>query len=154
MTVECFLDSNVLVYAVSSSPAEAAKKNRAMEIIASADFGLSIQVLQEFYVTVTRKITTPLAADTALELIEQLRAFPLVTTDYPLVISGIERSIQFGLSYWDGAILAAAARLEAPILYTEDLGHGQRYGSVQAVNPFRPPPPAGAVHEPARRFDG
>jgi predicted nucleic acid-binding protein len=45
-------------------------------------------------------------------------------------------SLRYGISYWDGAILAAAEALEAPILYTEDLNHGQLYGRVRAVNPF------------------
>ena len=56
-------------------------------------------------------------------------------TDYPLIVSAVELSLRYGISYWDGAI-AAAAGLEAPTLYTEDLSHGQRYGKVRAVNPF------------------
>ena len=57
-------------------------------------------------------------------------------TDYPLIVAGVEKSVRFGLSYWDGAIIAAAESLGASILYTEDLNHGQHYGSVQAINPF------------------
>ena len=57
MIAECFLDANVLVYAVSKAPAEAEKKKRARELIEQEDFGVSAQVLQEFYVTVTRKLS-------------------------------------------------------------------------------------------------
>jgi predicted nucleic acid-binding protein len=148
MRVECFIDTNVLVYAVSSSPAEATKKARAVDLIESTDFGLSAQVLQELYVTLTRKIARPLAPDAAVALLEELRKFPLAPTDYPLVVAGIETSLRFGVTYWDGAILAAAERLGAPILYTEDLNHGQQYGPVRVVNPFRLADGDG-VHEPA-----
>ena len=137
MSVDCFLDTNVLVYAASSSEADAEKKARALDLVRDADFGLSTQVLQEFYVTVTRKLRRPLAPETASALLEELRVFPLVLTDYPLVVGAIERSLQFGVSYWDGAILAAAERLGAATVYSEDLTDGQRYGEVVVRNPFQ-----------------
>ena len=136
MSVECFLDTNVLVYAVSSAEHEAGKSRRALELVETSDFGLSAQVLQEFYVTVTRKIKKPLAPELAVALMDQYRVFPVVATDYPLIVSAVELSLRYGVSYWDGAILAAAEALEAQVLYTEDLNHGQRYGAVRAVNPF------------------
>ena len=136
MSVECFLDTNVLVYAVSSAEHEADKSRRALELVLTSDFGLSAQVLQEFYVTVTRKIKKPLAPELAVALMDQYRVFPVVATDYPLIVSAVELSLRYGVSYWDGAILAAAETLGAQVLYTEDLNHGQRYGAVRAVNPF------------------
>ena len=146
MSVDSFLDTNVLIYAVSSFPAESEKKVKALELIQHADFGLSAQVLQEFYVNVTRKIARPLGADKAVALLEQFRSFPVVWTDYPLIVAGIETALRFGISFWDGTIVAAAESLGAATLYTEDLNHGQRYGSVQAVNPFLPGTPD-RVHE-------
>jgi predicted nucleic acid-binding protein len=146
MRVKAFLDTNVLIYAVSSSLAESAKKERALELIVQTDFGLSAQVLQEFYVNVTRKIAKPLTPDAAVALLEELRHFPMVPTDYPLIVAGAEVSLRFGISYWDGAIIAAAECLGATTLYTEDLSHGQHYGSVQAVNPFLSATPDN-VHE-------
>jgi predicted nucleic acid-binding protein len=148
MSVEAFLDTNVLIYAVSSSPAESVKKEKALELISHADFGLSAQVLQEVYVNVTAKIAQPLSPDEAVALLEQFRNFPVVWTDYPLIVSGIETALRFGISYWDGAIIAAAERLGATTLYSEDLNHGQHYGSVQAVNPFLSGNP-GSVHDDA-----
>jgi predicted nucleic acid-binding protein len=136
MSVDCFLDTNVLVYAVSSAETDAAKRARALDLVRQSDFGLSAQVLQEFYVTVTRKIRKPLAPEVAVALMDEYRVFPTVPTDYPLIVSAVELSLRYGLSYWDGAILAAAEVLEAEVLYTEDLSHGQRYGGVRAVNPF------------------
>lgn len=146
MSVDGFLDTNVLVYGVSSDPAEAPKKEKALALIESTDFGLSAQVLQEFYVVVTRKIARPLPPEDALELLAEFRRLPIVWTDYPLVVAGIEASLKFGISYWDGAIVAAAERLGASTLYSEDLGHGQRYGSITIVNPFLQED-SGGVHD-------
>ena len=137
MSVECFLDTNVLVYAVSSDEADTAKKARALALVQQSDFGLSAQVLQEFYVAVTRKIRKPLAPEIAVALMDEYRVFPTVATDYPLIVAAVELSLRYGISYWDAAILAAAEALDAPTLYTEDLQDGQLYGSVRAVNPFR-----------------
>ena len=136
MSVECFLDTNILVYAVSSAEVDAPKREKALELIRQTQFGLSAQVLQEFYVTVTRKIRKPLSPALAVALLDEYRVFPSVPTDYPLIVSAVELSLRYGISYWDGAILAAADTLEAPILYTEDLAHERRYGRVRAVNPF------------------
>ena len=143
MSVEAFLDTNVLIYAVSSAPAEAAKKEKALDLVAYADFGLSAQVLQEFYVNVTNKIAQPIPPDQAVALLEQFRSFPTVWTDFPLIIAGIETSLRFNISFWDGTIIAAAERLGATTLYTEDLNHGLHYGSVRAINPFL----SDSVHE-------
>ena len=137
MSVDCFLDTNVLVYAVSSAEGDAARRTKAFDLVQQANFGLSAQVLQEFYVTVTRKIRKPLSPELAVALMDEYRVFPMVATDYPLIVSAVELSLRYGISYWDAAIVAAAEVLEAATLYTEDLNHGQRYGSVLAVNPFR-----------------
>lgn len=152
MTVEAFLDTNVLVYAVSSAPEELPKKERALELIQHADFGLSAQVLQEFYVNVTRKIADPLEPGVVVDLLDQLRQFPLVRTDYPLIVAGAEIALRFGISYWDGAIVAAAQVLGATTLYSEDLSHGQDFGSVRVVNPFRDGWPDGVHDAPAKRY--
>ena len=136
MRADCFLDTNVLVYAVSAAREDAVRKERALELVARADFGLSAQVLQEFYVTVTRKIRKPLAPARAVELMDEYRSFPTVPTDHPLIVAGVELSVRYRISYWDGAIIAAAEALEASTLFTEDLNDGQLYGSVRVVNPF------------------
>lgn len=137
MSVECFFDTNVLVYAASAADEDERKRSVALELVRSEDFGLSAQVLQEFYVTVTRKMRIPLQPPEALALLDLYRSFPLVLTDYPLIVSGIETALRYRISYWDGAIIAAARSLEAEVLFTEDLAHGQQYGSVRVVNPFR-----------------
>ena len=136
MNAECFLDTNVLVYAAAGRGAEERKRRRAMALIETEDFGLSAQVLQEFYVTVTRKVAVPLGAERALEWIEQLASFPCVAIDAAIVRIAVETSERYQVSYWDGAILAASEALGAATLYSEDLNPGQQYGSVQVRNPF------------------
>ena len=136
MSVDVFLDTNILVYAVTSDDREQAKRQRALEIIETEDFAISAQVLQEFYGTVTRKLAEPLTPEQALAWIEELEVFPCVATEASLVKNAIEISVRYQTSYWDGAILAAAESIGVPRLYSEDLNHGQRYGSVEAINPF------------------
>ena len=93
-------------------------------------------MLQEFYVTVVRKVETPLSPTEALEWIEQLAAFPCQSLDPGLVKLGVEISQRYRISYWDGAIVAAAEALGARTLFTEDLNHDQTYGSIRVLNPF------------------
>jgi len=136
MSVDCFLDTNILVYTVVSDPSEAFKRDIALELVNREDFAISAQVLQEFHVTVTRKLGHPLSPARSMEWIEQWAAFPCVAIDSELVMIAMELSARFRISYWDAAILAAATRAGAGIVYTEDLNHGQRYGAVQVINPF------------------
>ena len=136
MTVDSFLDTNVLVYAATGRDAEETKRKRALELIEIEDFGLSVQVLQEFYVAVVRKARVPLSPAAALEWVEQLEAFPCLSMDAAFVKIAAETGVRHGLSYWDGAIVAAAEILGAETLYTEDLNHGQKYGRVRVCNPF------------------
>ena len=107
-----------------------------MELITSAAFCTSAQVLQEFFVTVVRKAANPLPVSDALNWVEQLAIFPCQAIDHRLVRVAIELSERYKVSYWDAAILAAAEALGAHTVYSEDLNHGQRYGRVQVLNPF------------------
>jgi len=114
-------------------------RRRALELIERENFGLSVQVLQEFYVTVTRKIKAPMSPAAAVEWIEQLGCFPCLAIDPAIVKLAIEASERHRISYWDGAILASAETQGARTLYSEDLDHGRLYGSVRVCNPFRNP---------------
>lgn len=137
MNADVMLDTNVVAYAASTLPADAAKQARALDLIDTAALGLSAQVLQEFYVTATRKMRPPLSHEKALDWVETLTSFPCIPVDAALALAAAETAARHRLSYWDGAILAAAERLGATTLYSEDLNDGQRYGSVTVVNPFR-----------------
>jgi predicted nucleic acid-binding protein len=137
MIAESFLDTNILFYAALGRDTEEAKRARAKELLATERFGLSAQVLQEFFVNVTRKTERPMTPARAMEWLEQLDEFPCVPIDRSLVKVAAEISVRFQLSYWDAALIAAAELLGAQTLYTEDLNHNQLYGSVRVVNPFR-----------------
>ncbi len=136
MIADCFFDTNVLVYAAIGHNSEPAKYERALELIGSEDFATSAQVLQEFYVNVIKKADKPLAPAKAAEWVATISRKPCQEVDSAIVMRGIENSQRYQISYWDGAIIAAADRLGTKTLYTEDLNHGQTYGSVRAINPF------------------
>ena len=136
MNADCVLDTNVLVYAVGKRGQHEEKRTRARELVRTQKFGISGQILQEFYVTVTRKAKRPETSVSALRWIEQLEKQPCVSIDASLVKISIEISQRYQISYWDAAVIAAAERLGATTLYTEDLNHGQSYGPVRAINPF------------------
>lgn len=130
-----FLDTNVLLYAALGSADAPAKYERAVGLLATR-FGTSAQVLAEFYVNAQRKGARPLTQEEAQEWVVRLSKKPFQPIDYKVVKSGIEHARRHRISYWDGAVVAAAERLGARVLYSEDLNHGQTYGSVRVENPF------------------
>jgi predicted nucleic acid-binding protein len=136
MKADCFVDTNVLLYAVSGDRSEAAKAEKARRILAREDFGLSTQVVQEFFVNATQKIARPLTDEEALEFIDIIALAPIIPIELGLVIEAVAYKKQYGISYWDAAIVAGAHALGASVLYTEDLAHDVTYGSVRAKNPF------------------
>lgn len=145
MSAESFLDTNVLVYAAAGRGREEAKRKRAAELIETEECGLSVQVLQEFFITVATKIATPLTADQALEWIEALESFPCVPIDVQLVKLSVEASERYKISYWDAAIVTAAEVLGAKTLYTTD-----RTGSPLRARPSHPPAIRPAANPPRR----
>ena len=135
--IECFLDTNVLLYAASERNRDQRRAPVAFEVVNRNVFGVSGQTLAEFVAVARRK---KLLVD---ESIDQWLVFlgtcPLVPVDDAYVRAGLEFARRYGINYYDAALLAAAERLGAPIFYTEDLNHNQVYGSVRAVNPFLDP---------------
>src|SRR4051812_27395245 len=85
MSAKVFLDTNVLVYAALGTAKDDRKRERALVLIESEEFGTSAQVLQEFFVTVTRKAVRPLPVERALEWIQQLIIFPCYPIDHRIV---------------------------------------------------------------------
>lgn len=79
MIADCFLDTNILVYAVTESDASRDKHAKAVELISSTEFWVSAQVLQEFYVVATRKLSTPLSPSAALTFIEKIHCITFST---------------------------------------------------------------------------
>ncbi len=137
MSVEAFFDSNILLYAASKDPADAAKSARAAELIAETHFGVSMQVAQEFYHNARIKARLAITSAQAETVISLLLARPMVTTDAELFAKARHLCERYQLRYWDAAIVAAAIRLNAPVLYSEDLSDGQIYDGIRVSNPFR-----------------
>ncbi len=133
-----FVDTNVLLYAVSTAPSEAAKRRIAREILAAEDLALSVQVLQEFYVHATRPSRTGhLTHQDACALIESWMRFPVQETTTGLLTAALESSRRHRLSYWDAAVIEAARLLGCGTLLSEHLAHGRVYGGVRVLDPFR-----------------
>lgn len=137
MPADAFIDTNVLLYAASTDPMEADKREQARAILAGADWGLSVQVLQELYVNLIRPSGCAMSHDDAVELVRVLLRRPVVATDQRLVLDALGLKQRFQVAYWDAAIIAAARSLGASVLYSEDLNHGQDYNGVRVENPFR-----------------
>jgi predicted nucleic acid-binding protein len=137
--MKSFMDSNVLVYLFDQdTPRKKAAAQRLLHAEGAAgNILLSTQVLQEFYVTVTRKLARPLKPDTAFEVVNQLAALPLVVIDPPLILSAIRRSQQDSISFWDSLIIDAALKGGAERLCSEDLQHGRIVNGMRIENPFR-----------------
>jgi predicted nucleic acid-binding protein len=137
MPIDCFLDTNILIYAATGRRDEPRKATVARQIVATKLFGVSAQTLAEFYNVATRQVLDPLSLAEIDAWIERLASFPFTVVDANIVRGGIFLSRRYAIRYFDAALLAAAQRLEAPVFYSEDLNHGQLYGSVRVVNPFR-----------------
>lgn len=138
-----FVDTNVLLYATSDDPTEAAKAERANLILTSRDLAVSAQVLQEFYVQVTRTSREkPSTHEGARLFVESMRRFPTQPITAGIVLAAIAAHHRYKISYWDAAIIEAARVLGCEVVLSEDLNDGQDYGGVRVENPF------GAVPDP------
>lgn len=137
MAVTHCLDTNVLLYAFSSTGRDAAKARVAREWIDREDWGVSVQVLQEFYVNAARA-PHALGHDEAVAVIEEIAGSrPVAGVDLPLVRLALQLKRRYRIAYWDAAVVAGARRLGASVLVSEDLSHGQDYGGVRVLDPFR-----------------
>ena len=132
-----FVDTNILLYAISTDSAEAAKREVARQILMRSDLALSTQVLQEFYVQATRARGAGLGFLTAARLIRSWTRFPVQAITVEIVFAAIRTQQRFGLSYWDSAIVETARSMGCAEVLTEDLQDRQDYDGVVAINPFR-----------------
>lgn len=132
-----FVDTNVLLYAVGTSPDERAKTTIARALLDEDDLALSVQVLQEFYVQATRpNRTDPLSHEQASLLVEAFSRFPIQPLTLEIVEAAMACRHRYQISYWDAAILEAARAHGCKTVLSEDLNSGQDYGGVRVENPF------------------
>lgn len=133
-----FLDANVLVYAFDTSAGRKQRDARAiLERLWSTGTGcLSVQVLQEFFVTVTRKVPKPLPVAEATARIRELKTWKVFSPGTDDVLAAIELHAQSHIGFWDAMIVIAAAEAGCEVLWTEDLNDGQTLRGVRVRNPF------------------
>jgi predicted nucleic acid-binding protein len=133
-----FVDTNVLLYAVSKASEERDKAETAQRILQQRDLALSVQVLQEFYVQATRESRPdPLRHDQAVRLVESFCRFTVQELTLSIVQAAFATRKRWQLSYRDAAILEAARSSGCRIVLSEDLSAGQDYDGVRVENPFR-----------------
>lgn len=130
-----FIDTNVFVYAVDER--DPVKQRRARDILQTVDHAvISTQVLDEFYVVATRKLSIPLAPETAVAAVRRMAESECVAIDAELVLDAIEAGTRWQLSHWDALVVAAAHRSRCGVILTEDLHHGADYDGIRIENPF------------------
>lgn len=133
-----FVDTNVLLYSVSTAAAEQQKAQIALQILDDPDLALSVQVLQEFYVQATRESKSDrITHEQAAALVEAYLRFTVQQTTVALMQAAIETKQRFRISYWDAAVIEAARTLVCDTVLSEDLSHGQDYDGVRVEDPFR-----------------
>jgi predicted nucleic acid-binding protein len=131
------VDTNVLLYSISHDDEEQAKAVRARELLSSRDLGVSVQVLQEFYVQATRDSRADrLTNEQAAALVDSFRRFTVQETTVAVALAAMSSRQRFKISYWDAAILEAARALGCDVVLSEDLNDGQDYAGVRVENPF------------------
>ena len=134
-----FIDTNVLLYSISTDLADAAKAAIAQSLLTCRDIVLSVQVLQEFYVQATRQSRPQrLTHDEAVARIQTWRRFPTLDITRSILDEALLIKARYQLSYWDSVILAAAKQGNCSKVLSEDMNDGQDYGGVTVVNPFKP----------------
>lgn len=133
-----FVDTNILLYAISSDPSEAQKAERAAALLNEPDLAVSVQVLQEFYVQATRaSADVSLPHDLAVAFIDTMERYPVQAVTLELMRSALATARRWQVSYWDAAIIEAARALDCDAVLSEDLQHGQDFAGVKVVDPFR-----------------
>jgi predicted nucleic acid-binding protein len=133
-----FLDTNVLLYSISTAADEAPKRNRAIELLDDDDRVLSVQVLQEFYVQATRASRAgALPHHTAASLIGAWGRFRIQDNTLAVLNAALDVREKTGFSFWDCSIIAAAEIAGCDKLYSEDLSDGRQINGVIVINPFR-----------------
>ena len=138
MNGKVFVDTNILIYAhdLDAGQRNTLSADILRDLWENRIGIISTQVLQEFYVNVTRKIENPLPKSKARGIIESYLAWPVELNDAKTVLAASEIEERHMLSFWDALIVASARNAEAEKILTEDLNHGQQIEGILIENPF------------------
>ncbi|MEO0467251.1 MAG: PIN domain-containing protein [Pseudomonadota bacterium] len=128
-----FLDTNIIIYAATTQ--NDGKSKIARDIVGEADFCLSVQVLHEFYINM-RNPVFGMSEDTINVWTAHLLEFECAVIDTDIFFTAKRLCERHGIHYYDAAMVAAAKRLGAGTIFTEDLNNGQDFDGVRAINPF------------------
>ncbi len=133
-----FVDTNIFVYAYNKTNKK--KQTAARELLIrlweTRNGCLSIQVMQEFYVTVAQKIKSPLSIETASQIIVDFSNWQHHVPEYNDVLEAVKIHQRNNISFWDAMIINSAKQMKCEIIWTEDLNHNQLYEGVKVLNPF------------------
>lgn len=137
MAPRVFFDTNILVYAFDDRfPAKQETARRVLAETPRQDIVVSVQVLEEFVATTTRKLRPPLSAEAAARVVRDLSRHTVVPVDITLILSAISRTVSDPVVFWDALILEAALAAGCERLYSEDFQHGRVFGGLRVVNPL------------------
>ncbi|MBM4355031.1 MAG: PIN domain-containing protein [Deltaproteobacteria bacterium] len=138
MTVRTFVDTNILVYAEDADAGHKFSRanERVRELWQSGDGVVSIQVLQELFVTLTRKLGKPMTHREAKTVVEEYLAWRVVENNGALLVDAMRLASAAKLSFWDAMVVQAALSAGCELLLSEDLQHGRRFGKLRVENPF------------------
>lgn len=133
-----FVDTNVIVYAYDKDAGEKhlIAANIMKELWHSGLGTISTQILQEFYVTLTKKISAPLDIPVVREMIRRLSKWDVLLIDMDTIIRATELQERYRYSFWDSLIIASAIASGARTILSEDLADGQTIQGVSIKNPF------------------
>ncbi len=137
MRAPVFLDSNVLVYAVAGKQTNPTEFAVARHIIAHENFEVSPLVIGEFLSVVRRPQQEAISNEEAQVWIDELAIHSSIEIDVALIQAAQYFRERYQMQFWDAAHIASAERLGISTLYSEDMSHGQMYGSVIVINPFK-----------------
>jgi predicted nucleic acid-binding protein len=137
MTGPFFVDTNVLVYADDLDAGPKCETARALlrQIVPAGEAVFSLQVLQEYFAVATRRLGLP--SEVARARVETLGRLEVVAPRVEDLLAAIDLHRLHSLSIWDALVVRAALVSGCRTLYTEDLQHGQRFETLEVVNPFR-----------------
>jgi predicted nucleic acid-binding protein len=137
MSDKTFIDTNVLIYAhdIDADAKHKIAKGVLQELWSERTGVLSAQVLQEFYVNVTRKIPSPLSKDLA-RLVVSSYAIWCLETNPTEILAAFRIEDESRIGFWDALIVSSAAKSGADRILSEDLNAGQRIAGILVVNPF------------------
>jgi predicted nucleic acid-binding protein len=138
MNGKVFVDTNIVLYALDRTAGVKHQRARQiMEELWNAGSGvLSTQVLQELCINLGRKTGKAFSLDDRRRVVENYSKWETVVNTAESILRALDIEARYRISFWDALILQAAERAGCALVYSEDMAHGQRYGSMQVVNPL------------------